>query len=326
MKKTFLPLLKHLQALACGLALSCTLGSALAAYPDRPVHIVLPFPAGAAADTAMRVIATRLAEQLKQPVIIDNKPGAPGFQSVASAPADGYTLILGAGSHIVTEPMIKTRLAYQPERDLTPVGMVLTNTPVFTATPSLGVKSLPDLLSLLKRKPDELNYSSGGVGSPNHLAMEAFQQATGTRLVNIPYKGGAPSVNDLVAGHVQVGINAIPSVIQYIQVGKLQPLAVAAPRRHASLPQVPTFSELGVNGLDYEIWYGLFAPAKTPKALVQQINQALQACLGDPGVVRQLKAQGAEPSPGSAETLAAYIRRDTEKWRQVIRQSGIRPE
>lgn len=324
MKKTLLPILNWLQALACALTLAAP--HAQAAYPDKPVHLVLPFPAGAAADTAMRVIALRLAEQLKQPVIIDNKPGAPGFQSVASALADGYTLILGAGSHIVTEPMIKTRLAYQPERDLTPVGMVLTNTPVLTATPSLGVNSLGDLLSLLKRKPDELNYSSGGVGSPNHLAMEAFQQATGTRLVNIPYKGGAPSVNDLVAGHVQVGINAIPSVIQYIQAGKLQALAVAAPRRHANLPQVPTFTELGVSGLDYEIWYGLFAPAKTPKALIQQINQALQACLGDPEVVRQLRAQGAEARPGSAEALAAYIRRDTEKWRQVIRQSGIRPE
>ena len=133
-------------------------------------------------------------------------------------------------------------------------------------------------------------------------------------------------MNDLVAGHVQVGINAIPSVIQYIQVGKLQPLAVAAPRRHASLPQVPTFTELGVSGLDYEIWYGLFAPAKTPKALVLQINKALQTSLADPGVVRQLKAQGAEPSPGSPEALAGYIRRDTEKWRQVIRNSGIRPE
>ncbi|MDD0812933.1 tripartite tricarboxylate transporter substrate binding protein [Curvibacter sp. RS43] len=324
MKNLLFPILRYLLALAFVLVLTST--GVLAAYPDKPLHIVLPFPAGAAADAAMRVVATRLSEQLKQPVIIDNKPGAPGFQSVASAPADGYTLILGAGSHIVTEPMIKTRLAYQPERDLTPVGMVLTNTPVFTATPSLGVKSLGDLLGLLRSKPGELNYSSGGVGSPNHLAMEAFQQATGTRLVNIPYKGGAPSVNDLVAGHVQVGINAIPSVIQHIQAGKLQPLAVAATRRHASLPLVPTFSELGVNGLEYEIWYGLFAPAKTPKALVQQINQALQACLGDSGVVRQLRAQGAEPSPGSAEALATYIRRDTEKWRQVIRQSGIRPE
>lgn len=295
-------------------------------FPDKTVRIVVPFPAGAAADNAMRVVAKKLSELWGQSVLIDNKPGAPGFLSVSMAPADGHTLVMGAGSNIVTGPLINSKLPYSPSKDFVPVGRVLINVPVLVVHPSLGVKTLPDLIALARKKPGVLNYSSSGIGSPNHLAMEMLQAGTNTSFVHIPYKGGAPSVNELIGGHVQLGINAVPTVISHINGGKLLPIAVASAKRDRNLPQVPTIAESGVAGFEYEIWYALFAPVKTPSAIVSKVSADLQKVLADPDVVSRLVEQGAEPKPSSSEELAQYIVRDTERWKLIIKDRNIKAE
>ena len=299
-------------------------GVQAAGYPDKPVHIIIPFPAGAAADNAMRVVARKLSEYWGQPVIIDNRPGIPGMQAAATSPADGYTLLLGAGSGIVTTPLLMSKLPYNPSRDFAPVGKVLTNTPVLTTHPSMGVKSVKELITLAKSKPGTLNYSSSGTGGPNHLSMEMFLAMTGTEMVHVPYKGAAPSVNELLGGHVQLGINAVPSVAQHIKTGKLTALAVASARRSTLLPQIPTMAEAGVPGFEYDIWYGLFAPARTPADSISKASADLQRALRDPEVAKQLAVQGSEPAPSSAQELTQYIREDTARWAKLINERKLK--
>ena len=295
-------------------------------YPDRPLRLVIPFPAGAAIDNTMRVVGPRMAEILGQPVVIDNKPGVVGMVAVANAPANGYTLLVCAGSNIVTGPLINPKLPYTVAKDFVPVGHVSTNVPVLATAPLLGVKTVHDLVALAKQKPGVLNYSSSSIGSPSHLAMEIFQALTDTSFVHVPYKGGAPAVNELVGGHVDLGVFALPSVIHHIRSGRLRALAVASTQRDANLPDVPTLAESGITGFEYEIWYGVFAPAKTPRGVVEQVNAALQKALTDPEVVRKLVAQGAQPTPSSAEAFSRYVQRDTERWTRIVRDRKMRIE
>jgi len=320
--------MKNRKLFLIALALFATFFSwgAAAAYPEKPVHILVPFPAGAAADNAMRVVGKKLGEIWGQPVIIDNKPGVPGLQTAAMALPDGYNLVMAAGSNIVTGPLVNSKLPYVPSRDFAPIGRVLINVPVLTAHPSTGIKTVSDLITYAKKKPGVLNYSSSGIGSPNHLALEMFQAMTDTKFMHIPYKGAAPSVNEMLAGHVEIGINAVPSVIQHIKSGKLNPLAVASVQRDRNLPNVPTISEAGLTGFEYEIWYALFAPSKTPKDLIGKINADLQKALSEPEVIKRLIEQGAEPSPSSSEELAKYLQRDTERWKKIIRDRKISVE
>lgn len=295
-----------------------------AAYPDKPVRIIVPFPAGGAADNAMRVVALKLSDYWSKPVIIDNRPGVPGLQAAALAAPDGYTLLLGAGSSIVTHPLINSKLPFNPSRDFAPIGRVVANVPVLVVHPSLGIKSVKELVALAKKHPGELNFSSSGHGSPNHLAMELFMAMSDTKMVHVPYKGGAPSVNELAGGHVQMGINAVPSVMPYIKAGKLIPLAVASARRDRSLPDVPTVAESGLPGFEYEIWYALFAPSRTPANIIAKTSTDLQRALADPEVARKLIEQGAEPRPSSAQELAQYIKDDTARWTKVIKERNLK--
>jgi tripartite-type tricarboxylate transporter receptor subunit TctC len=297
-----------------------------AAYPERPLHLIIPFPPGAAADNALRVVAQKMSESLAQPVIIENRPGVPGVQAAAMAAPDGYTFLLGAGSNMVTGPLLNPKLAYNPARDFIPVGRVLFNVPVLTAHPSLGVKSVPELVTLARSKPGRLNYSSSGTGSPNHLSMELFELLTKTDMVHVPYKGAAPSVNELLAGVVQLGINAVPSVAPHIKAGKLVPLAVASAKRSPVLPNVPTFAEAGLPEFTYDIWYALFAPARTPGEAVGKVSAALRNALNDPAVALKLREQGAEPAPSTPQELAAYVKEDTARWSRVIRERNLKLE
>lgn len=310
-----------LTILALGLApWACRAGE----FPEKPVRIVVPFPAGAAADAAIRVVARKMSELWRQPVVIDNRPGVHGFQLVSSAPADGYTLLLGAGSGMVTAPLLSSKLAYNPSRDFVPVGRVLINVPILTTHPGLQVHSLQELVALARKNPGSLNYSSSGNGSPGHLSMEMFQAATGTRMLQIPYKGGAPAVNELVGGHVQLGINAVPSVLPHIKAGRLTPLAVASARRSRALPQVPTMAEAGVKDFEYDIWYALFAPTGTPAAVVSRAGVALRRALEDAEVAKALIAQGAEPAPTTPEELARFIQEDTARWARLVKERNLK--
>jgi tripartite-type tricarboxylate transporter receptor subunit TctC len=227
---------------------------------------------------------------------------------------------------MVTHPLLNSKLPYDPIKDFVPVGRILINVPILTVHPSTNVKTIKELLALAKAKPKMLNYSSSGMGSPNHLAVEMLEDMSGTSMIHVPYKGAAPSVVDLVAGHVQLGINAIPSVAGQIKSGKLVPLGVASAKRSRLLPDVPTIAEAGVPGFEYEIWYALFAPAKTPSAAVAKSSAALQTALRDPAVQAALLEQGAEPAPTTSQELASYMQQDITKWRRLIKERNLQLE
>ena len=319
--------MKPILATLFALALGSPLGLAQATeFPQRPVKVLVPFPAGGAADAAMRVVARKLTEYWTHQVLIENSAGVQAIKAGAAAPADGHHLLLAAGSQMVTGPLMRTRLPYHPQRDFVPVGRLVTNPPVLVVHPSTGVTSVRDLIALAKRKPGDLNFSSSGIGSPNQLAMELFQAMTGTEMVHVPYKGGAPSVVELVGGQVQLGINAIPSVLTHIRSNRLVPLAVASKDRARSLPELPTIAEAGVPGFEYTIWYALFAPAATPPEIVQRISRDLQRALADPEVARQLSEQGNEPAPASSAELARFMAQDSQRWAALVRERKLQVE
>ncbi|AMO22675.1 tripartite tricarboxylate transporter substrate binding protein [Ramlibacter solisilvae] len=305
------------------LALGFLAFAAQAAWPERPVRFVVPFPAGGPADNTMRTVAQRLGEIWRQPTIVENRPGAPGMVFAANTAPDGYTLLLGAGSHIVTAPLMNPKLAYNPQRDFAPVSLLLTNTPVLTVHPSLKVRTLKELIALAKSKPGALAYSSAGKGSPSHLMMEMFTDLTGTDMTHVPFKGGAPAVQDLMGGHVQLGVNATPTVLQYINTGKLTAIVVASAKRDPALPNVPTATESGVPNFEYLIWYGIFAPAKTPAAIVEKVSTDIQKVLAEPSTVQQMRIQGADPAGSSPKAFAKMIQDDINAWSKLIKEKKL---
>jgi tripartite-type tricarboxylate transporter receptor subunit TctC len=301
-------------------------GALAAEYPAKVVRIIVPFSPGAAADAVTRVVAKKLTDYWGKQVILDNRPGVPGVQIAASSPADGYTLLLGAGSNIVTSPLMMAKPPYNPQKDFAPVSRVVNIPPILTTHPSLGVKNVKELIALAKSKPGQLNYSSSGLGAPNHLAMELFMVLTGTNMVHVPYKGAAPSVTEMVGGQLQLGFNAIPSVLAHVQDGRLKALAVSSAKRARALPDLPTIAESAVPGFEYNIWYGLFAPARTPAVIVAKISTDVQRALNEPDVVQQLTAQGTEPAPSTSAELAQYIRQDTARWTKIVKERNLKLE
>src|SRR6185436_8210246 len=258
-------------------------------------------------------------------VILDNRPGVPGIQVAATSPPDGYTFLMGAGSSMVTAPLMMAKPAYDPQKDFAPISRLVTIAPILTTHPSLNIKTVRELIALAKAKPGQLNYSSSGQGAPNHLAMELFMAMTGTDMVHVPYKGGAPSVTELIGGQVQLGFNAIPSVLGQIKEGKLRAVATGGTKRARALPDLPTIAET-VPGFEYEIWYGLFAPAKTPPDIVAKVSTDVQRALKEPDVVKQLMAQGTEPAPTTPAELTKYIKDDTARWVKIVKERHIRIE
>lgn len=304
------------------LGVSATVARA-ADFPAKPVRIIVPFSAGAAADAVTRVVANKLITYWGKQVLLDNRPGVPGIHVAAQASPDGYTLLMGAGSSMVTGPLMTAKPVYDPQRDFASVSRLVTIAPILTVHPSVEAKSLKELIALAKKRPGELNYSSSGMGAPNHLAMELLLVLTGTNMVHVPYKGGAPSVTELIAGQVQLGFNAIPTVLQYVKDGKLRALAVGSPKRVRALPDLPAVAET-VPGFEYEIWYGLFAPSKTPAPIVAKISTDVQRALREPDVIQQLVAQGTEPAPTTPEQLSQYIRDDTARWVKIVRERNLK--
>lgn len=299
-------------------------GAPAADYPAKPVRVIVPFPAGAAADSVMRPVARKLTDYWGKTVIVDNRAGIPGIQAAANSSADGYTLLAGAGSSLVTIPLMLENKPYDPQRDFTPVSRLVKIAPILTTHPSLAVKSVKDLIALAKSKPGALNYSSSGTGSPGHLSMELFMAMTGTSMVHVPYKGAAPSVTELIGGQVQLGFNAIPSVLPHVKAGKLRALAVAGMERARAVPDLPTINESAVPGFEYDIWYGIVAPAKTPPAIIEKISTNVQRALGDPDVVQLIVAQGAEPSPTTPQALDQFIKNDTARWTRIIKERNLK--
>jgi len=298
------------------------------AYPNRPIKIVVPYAAGGAVDIVARIVGQVLAEQLKQPVIVDNRPGASaniGMEAVAKAPADGYTLLM-ASNGLTTNMSLFPDLAFDGRRDFAPIARIGYAPLVIVVPASSPAKSLKDLIAMAKAKPGELAYGTAGNGSSGHLAGESLKSLAGIDVLHVPYKGGAPAVTDLLGERLSfMPINPL-EVISFIQAGRLRVLAVGSDKRVPLLPDAPTVAEAGVPGFEATVWWGLVAPAKTPMDIVTKLNLETNKALHDPAIVKKLADLGVVTTPGSPDEFAQFIAKQTELWSTVIKKAGIRPD
>ncbi len=321
-------LLKSLLA-AAGLTLAGAAGSVLAAdaYPSRPIKLIVPFAPGGPTDVMGRVVGKLLGEQLKQTVVIDNRPGAGGnlgTDMVAKAPADGYTLALSAVSSLAISPALYPKLPYDVNTDFTPITLVGIAKGAIVAHPSAPFDDVKGLVAYAKANPGKLAYATSGVGTANHLAAEALQAAAGIKLLHVPYKGTAPATQDLLAGTVLLSFeSSLTSAVPNVKAGKLKPIAITAATRSQLLPAVPTVAEQGYPGFDVPTWFGIVGPAKLPADVAATLNKAIVAALGSAEVTERFAQIGAEPAPMTAERFAAYIRAENARWGKLIRDANI---
>jgi tripartite-type tricarboxylate transporter receptor subunit TctC len=303
---------------------------ARADYPTRQIQFVVAVPPGGAADFVARLVGAKLADALGQSVVIVNRGGGAGGTTaaagVAKAEPDGYTLLLNTLATHGIGPSLYTSLPYDPVRDFSPVILIAKLPLIMTATRSLPVKSVTDVIALARERPGQLTFASAGTGGAPHLAGELFKTLTATDLLHVPYRGSGPAVIDLIAGRVAIMFDAAPSLLPFIMSGQLRPLAAASPRRHRLLPEVPTFAELGYPRMDIALWYGIVAPGGTPAPIVGRLNAELVRILDMPDVRQSLADQGADIAGGTPAAFDAFMRREIERWGAVIRQAGIKPE
>ncbi len=316
-------------ALLLALAAACVapLAQAQADYPNKPVTLVVPYPAGGANDAVARLVGQKMAEGLKQPVIIDNKPGAGttiGTALVAKAPADGYTLVLGSLASHAVAPHLYAKPGYQAIDDFAAIGTIGLAPIVLIVAKESPYADLKALVAAAKAKPDMLTYGSAGNGSPLHLAGELFKQAAKVQVTHVPYKGGNAHTMDLMGGRLDMILDTATSAVPMIKGDKVRPLAVAASARMAEYPNVPTFAEAGYPGFEVSAWYALYAPAKTPKAVLDRLNAELAAALKNPEVSDKLKNLGVRPLSGSADALASFTKAEYERYGKVMREGNIR--
>ena len=313
-----------------GLAAAAATGPALAdePYPSRAARIVVPYSAGGAVDTVARILANGLQQRLGQPFIVENKPGASanlGADTVAKSAPDGYTLLLTANA-IATNMSLFAKLPFDTMRDLRAVVRIGQAPLVIVAPPSLPANSLQELIALAKAKPDELTYASTGNGSSNHLAAELFKTVTGASLRHVPYRGGAPALTDLLGERISIMIINPTEALPYLEAKQLKAIAVTDTKRLPMLPGVPTTSEAGVQGVETSVWWGLLAPAQTPDAIVQTLNDASRQVLADADTLKRLAGIGITPSPGTAEEFKSFLAHEIDRWREVIKSANIRVE
>jgi tripartite-type tricarboxylate transporter receptor subunit TctC len=296
-------------------------------YPARPVTLVVPYPAGGSADILARVIGQKLEERLGQPVVIDNKPGAGtaiGAKHVALAKPDGYTLLMGTVSSQAINPAI-AKVGYDPVKDFVAISPVAAIPFVLVANPSLPASNLGELIALAKASPGKIAYASAGAGTSNHLAGELLASAAQVNLLHVPYKGSAPALNDVLAGHVPIMFDLLATSLPNVQAGKLKALAVTSRERTALLPNVPTARESGLRDFEVTAWFGIFAPAGTPAPVVTRLNTDLTAVLQAPDLQKHLRELGADPETGSPEAYARFVRSEAGKWSAVTQKAGLAP-
>jgi tripartite-type tricarboxylate transporter receptor subunit TctC len=308
--------------------LMCAMPTAHAVdYPARPVTLVVAFTPGGASDVLARILGRKLEQILGQPFVIDNRPGAGGniaAEAVAHAVPDGYTLLTGNNAILATNAALYQKLNFDPEADFAPIGLIGAQANILVVNPALPVTSMGALIALAKAQPGSLNFASSGHGLAAHLAGELFKAEAKIDIVHVPYKGAAPALQDVVAGHVQMMFATASSVVPLIKDGKVRPLAVTTLKRTPVLPEIATIDELGLKGFDAATWHGLVAPARTPKAIIATLNRALAATLGDTGVKRSLAALGVDTIGGTPEEFAAYIRSEIPKWTAIVQASGAK--
>jgi tripartite-type tricarboxylate transporter receptor subunit TctC len=309
-----------------------TPASAQGAYPAKPIRLVVPFTPGGVTDTSGRLIADQLSKRLGQQVIVDNRPGASGnigTQLVAAAEPDGYTLLLGFDGTLVINPHVFEKVPFNATRDFAPIGKIGDAILILVAHPSVYATSLRDVIGLSKSKPEGLSYGTSGTGGTPHIGGELLKQRTGANLVHVPYKGGGQALTDVLGGNIPLVYTAVAGAQAHVKSGKLRAIAVSSAQRSKSLPDVPTFIESGIAGLnDFEInsWVGLLAPAKTPKAVMDRLTTELNAVLNDPETRDKLNTMGISAAPGSADSFGDEIKRDLARYGQVVRAAGIKAE
>jgi tripartite-type tricarboxylate transporter receptor subunit TctC len=311
---------------AAALAVAPAWGSE-AAYPEKPVRLVVPFPPGGGADTLARLIMPKVAQTLGRPIVIDNKPGAGGnvgAEYVARAAPDGYTLLYGTnGTHAINASLYPN-LRFDPIRDFVPVSRMTEIAAMLIVNPQLPVTSVTELIRYAKANPGKLNFASAGNGTTSHLSGELFRTMAGIDIVHVPYRGGALAVTDLIGGQVQMMIDVMPNVYPLAREGRVRGLAISTAQRFEGAPELPTIAESGLPGFEASAWDGVLAPAGTPAAIVRKLNAAIRAALQDPELVAALRARGARPVPGSPEEFARHIEDSSRKWAQVVRASGAK--
>ncbi len=297
-------------------------------YPAKPIRIVVPQPPGASTDLVARLVAQKLADAFRQPVVVDNRPGAGsiiGTDLVAKAPPDGYTLLVVASS-ITINPSLHKNLPFDPLRDLAPVTQLSAFPNMLTVHPAVPVKTVADLIALAKAQPGQLNYGSSGTGTGTHLSAELFKYMTGVSMVHIPFKGGGQAVTALIGGQVQLNFATVPSVLPHVRAGRLRAVAVTTAQRSPAAPETPTIAESGVPGFDHGPWNGMLAPAKTPAAIIARLNAEVTKAVHSAEMKAVLNTDGAEPVGNTPEAFGAILRSDTAKWAQVIKAAGIKAD
>jgi tripartite-type tricarboxylate transporter receptor subunit TctC len=297
------------------------------AYPSKPIHFVVPYPAGGPLDTVARLLGQKVSESVKQPVVVENKPGAGGnigADFVAKSPPDGYTILMGAVATHAINPKLYAHIPYDPVRDFAPVTQVASTPNVLVVNPSLPVSNVREFIRYAKAHPGQLNFGSGSTGSAGHLAGELFDAMAGVKMVHVPYKGAAAAMQDLIAGRVQLMFDNFASASAQIQGGRVKALAVTTAKRSELARELPTIAESGLPGFDINTWFGVFAPGGTPQPIVHRLHDEFVRALDDPGVREAMLKLGAEPVGNTPAEFAAYIKSEAAKYARVIKASGAR--
>lgn len=299
-----------------------------AAYPAKPIKLVIPYPPGGGTDITGRAMAQKLSELLGQSVVIENRPGATGMigaASVAKSAPDGYTVLFGAASEMAINASLFKNMAYDPRTDFEPVSLLATFPLIFVA-PASSSRSLGDLIAAAKAKPDSVSYGSIGSGSPQHLAAELLSSMAKARFLHVPYKGSGPLVQDAVGGHIDMAVSSVPPAVPLVRSGKLRPLAVTSSKRSEALPDVPTMAELGFPGYAFETWVGVAVPKGTPKEIVVRLQAGLSAALTSHEVQVALRDQGAVPAGSTPEQFRQFVRDEVAKSDRIVSEAGIELE
>lgn len=301
--------------------------SASAAFPEKPIRFIVPFPAGGATDVVARSLGARLSQMLKQPVIVENKTGAGGnigADFVAKSAPDGYTVLIASPAEVAINEFLYRGMTYDPAKDLAPLAKLASSPLVLVVNSATPVDSVQGLVALIKSKPNGVNFASSGIGGPQHLAGELFRLMSGARMTHVPYKGGAPAMSDMLGAQVDLFFSGLPPALPHLQAGKLRALGVSTAQRSPLLPQVPTVAEQGFPGFDIENWQGAFVPAGTPAPVVEVLARSIGEILADKTFAQQLQAQGASPAFMDPKAFGEFVASERRKYAKLVKDSGAK--
>jgi tripartite-type tricarboxylate transporter receptor subunit TctC len=306
-------------------SIALSLGAQAQTYPVKPVRIIVPYAPGGNTDFTARAVAEKLSDAYKRQFIVENRPGAAtniGTEAVARAAPDGYTLLMGGAANAINMSLF-SKLPYDTVRDFDPIALCVQGANVLVIHPSLPAKNLKELIALAKAQPGKLNFGSSGLGSSNQMAGELFNIMAGIKIVHVPYKGNAPALTDLLGGHVEMIFSGVPALLPHIQNGRVRAIAIGSLKRFPALPQVPTFDESGLKGYEATTWFGMLAPAKTPKEIVSRLNVEVDKAIRSADIQQRFVNEGLEPMGGSPEAFTKFMRAEIVKYAKVIKAAGV---